>query len=87
MRLRPASSSLEAGAFNINHWSSVAVTAPIAPGEWKHVAGTYDGAKLKLYMDGVTGRRDRLQPADRPFHRRADDRGSNLSTIRGAAHR
>ena len=26
--------------------------APVTAGEWHHVAGTYDGAKLQLYIDG-----------------------------------
>jgi sugar lactone lactonase YvrE len=26
---------------------------PVSSGQWHHVAGTYDGAKLELYVDGV----------------------------------
>ena len=26
--------------------------ASIAPGGWHHIAGTYDGARLRLYVDG-----------------------------------
>jgi hypothetical protein len=27
--------------------------APVAPGEWRHLAGTFDGAVLRLYIDGL----------------------------------
>jgi uncharacterized repeat protein (TIGR01451 family) len=26
---------------------------PVAPGQWHHVVGTYDGTALKLYVDGI----------------------------------
>ncbi|MCX6924670.1 MAG: hypothetical protein NT154_15865 [Verrucomicrobia bacterium] len=26
--------------------------APVSPGQWHHIAGTYDGTKLQLYVDG-----------------------------------
>src|ERR1035437_10944290 len=26
--------------------------APVTAGEWHHIAGTYDGMKLQLYVDG-----------------------------------
>jgi Concanavalin A-like lectin/glucanases superfamily len=31
----------------------VSVSAPAKAGEWSHVAGTYDGTVLRLYVDGV----------------------------------
>jgi hypothetical protein len=27
-------------------------SAPVTPGQWHHIAGTYDGTKLQLYIDG-----------------------------------
>ncbi len=27
---------------------------PVSSGQWHHIAGTYDGAKLQLYIDGTT---------------------------------
>ena len=39
--------------FFVNHYSGARVYAAISPGVWTHVAGTYDGAEIKLYLDGV----------------------------------
>lgn len=42
------------GGSNFKHTSDVAGSSfSIPPGEWHHVAGVYDGAALKLYVDGV----------------------------------
>jgi hypothetical protein len=37
-----------------NHGASWAITshASLTPGVWHHIAGTFDGAKLRLYVDG-----------------------------------
>jgi tetratricopeptide (TPR) repeat protein len=34
-------------------YGSLYGTKAIAPGEWHHVAGVYDGAKMYLYVDGI----------------------------------
>ena len=34
--------------------------APVSPGDWHHVVGTYDGAQLQLYIDGVVAGNPRL---------------------------
>lgn len=39
--------------FFVNYWDGPFVEAPLAQGNWQHVAGTYDGATLKLYVDGA----------------------------------
>jgi len=36
---------------NVN--KCVKTTQQILPGEWRHVTGTYDGANLKIYIDGI----------------------------------
>ena len=33
---------------------------PVSPGEWHHIVGTYDGAQLQLYVDGVAVGNPRL---------------------------
>lgn len=47
------------------------VHAPLSAGQWHHVAGTFDGRVLRLYLDGVEkahadSKRDRV-PAGRDF--------------------
>ena len=37
--------------------------APVAAGQWHHVAGTYDGSRLQLYIDGRRGETPSLTPA------------------------
>ena len=39
--------------FFVNSWSGSFVEFAVDGSEWHHVAGTYDGAALKLYVDGV----------------------------------
>jgi large repetitive protein len=39
--------------FFVNHWSNSRVRVELPADEWAHVAGTYDGANLRLYLDGV----------------------------------
>ncbi len=34
-------------------WEGVAASTPIPAGEWRHVSGTYDGATMTIYIDGV----------------------------------
>ena len=42
--------------FYINNYSTnVAYKAFTTTGSWHHVAGTYDGTKIKIYVDGVKG--------------------------------
>jgi len=42
--------------FSINHYSTnLASTAYTSTGVWSHVAGTYDGTTMKIYLDGVLG--------------------------------
>src|SRR5207248_133449 len=36
-------------------WKQVASNIRIPAGEWHHVAGTYDGASLAIYVDGILG--------------------------------
>ncbi|MCP5368563.1 MAG: LEPR-XLL domain-containing protein, partial [Hyphomicrobiales bacterium] len=38
--------------FFVNSWSGVKVSAFLASGVWTHLAGTYDGSELKLYVNG-----------------------------------
>lgn len=38
--------------FNDGAWHRVKSSQPITPGMWYHVAGTYDGSNLKLYING-----------------------------------
>ena len=49
-----------------------ASTGPLAFGNWHHVAGTYDGTELRVYVDGELGGRTRVSgPVDtssRPLH-------------------
>ncbi|MBO1320336.1 LamG-like jellyroll fold domain-containing protein [Acanthopleuribacter pedis] len=37
--------------FYINHYN-IRVVAPIPSGQWTHVAGTYDGSAIRLYLNG-----------------------------------
>jgi hypothetical protein len=39
-------------AIRLSSGRLVSVAAPATAGEWKHVAGTYDGEVLRLYVDG-----------------------------------
>lgn len=36
-----------------NDYGSLFGTRAIAPGQWHHIAGVYDGARMSLYIDGV----------------------------------
>jgi hypothetical protein len=36
-----------------NQYGSLFGTREISPGEWRHVAGVYDGKRMALYVDGV----------------------------------
>ena len=38
--------------FFINHYANSVVYAPVPVGEWVHVAGTYDGTTIKIYVNG-----------------------------------
>src|SRR3546814_13330453 len=40
--------------FFIDNWTETYVEAPLAIGSWQPVAATYDGAALRLYLDGAT---------------------------------
>ena len=50
--------------------TSARVTAPIQAGAWTHVAGTFDGGTLSLYVGGALAARKtalgRLQPSNQP---------------------
>ncbi|MFA7602290.1 MAG: LamG domain-containing protein, partial [Novosphingobium sp.] len=39
--------------FYVNGWADAYVEAPIGENIWQHVAATYDGTALRLYVDGV----------------------------------
>ena len=39
--------------FFVNNWNGAFVEAPLPVGQWEHVSGTYDGAMLRLYINGV----------------------------------
>ena len=49
-------------------------TARSPAGAWTHLAATYDGAVLALYVNGVAGRVDGRQRRDHRQHRRPADR-------------
>jgi hypothetical protein len=50
--LRPASG--DKLRFFVNNWSGPStVEADVPKNQWSHVAGTYDGSALKLYVNGV----------------------------------
>ncbi len=34
-------------------WKFVTSTTALSPGQWYHIAGTYDGEKLRVYINGV----------------------------------
>ena len=53
--------------FFVNHYNVGKVSAPLSSGIWTHVAATYDGAEIELYLDGTLA--DTLpysQPIDYP---------------------
>ena len=39
-------------SFFVNNYSSGSISVALTKGSWSHVAGTYDGATLKLYLNG-----------------------------------
>src|SRR5690606_19307105 len=38
--------------FYVNDWATTFVEVPLEDNDWHHVAATYDGAFLRLYLDG-----------------------------------
>jgi hypothetical protein len=42
---------LQMALYGVNEWASG--TVPVNDGEWHHVAGTYDGAHVCVYVDGL----------------------------------
>lgn len=34
-------------------WEICAATTTLTPGEWYHIAGTYDGTNMKIYINGI----------------------------------
>ena len=47
-----------------SEYGSLFGSRDIAPGEWHHVAGVYDGKRMSLYVDGVL---DSSQEASGPI--------------------
>jgi len=47
------SSNAAGKAYFYGHAADVAATTPLGQNAWHHVAATYDGNQLKLYVDGV----------------------------------
>jgi hypothetical protein len=43
--------------FTVHDLALEAVAVPVATGRWTHIAGTYDGGKLVIYIDGVEAAR------------------------------
>src|SRR5262249_23772414 len=39
--------------FFVNNYAAHTVQAPLPAGQWSYVVGTYDGAALRLYVNGV----------------------------------
>lgn len=44
---------IEFGVFGGGSLRRVVSPAPLAPGAWHHLAGTYDGENVRLYVDGA----------------------------------
>lgn len=40
-------------SFFVNHWSANVVKGTLPAGQWSHVVGIYDGAMLRLFINGV----------------------------------
>jgi hypothetical protein len=59
LNIRPDTKKLRGGGFfggcpgSSFRWVFVDSASPIPRGKWRHVASTYDGAALKVYVNGV----------------------------------
>jgi hypothetical protein len=60
--------------FFVTHWSNVRVRTALPADQWAHVAGTYDGTALRLYINGELAPDPGPQPADQPQYGGAADR-------------
>ncbi len=50
--IKPLDGCLRFTIGNVNNFSQVVATTPVAIGSWSHVAAVYDGSSLSIYMNG-----------------------------------
>lgn len=67
----PGNMRLRGGIWRNNDWISIVSDATLAPGDFQHVAMTFNGSKLQLFIEGELNKEEDVSPG--PFETNTND--------------